>query len=208
MKAGNLIFTLIGLGALAAGVWFGTSYHSAPTPAIELQSGTRLPTGRPLQPFDLVAADGSAFTLDSLKGQWTFMSFGYTHCPDVCPTMLATFNAMDQKTRHLDQPAKYLFISVDPDRDTPKKLGEYVAYFNKDFLSATGKQENLLNLTRQLGILYAKVDNQDSALGYLVDHSASVLLINPQGQLAAIFSAPHDPAAMSSDYITMTSHNN
>jgi len=192
--------------ALAAGLWLGlnhfqTSMQQAPK---TIDSGTLLPTPRPLEPFALIGGDGKPFTLDNLKQGWHFLAIGYTHCPDVCPTTLATFDAIAKQSGTLETQPRFLFVSVDPERDTPEKLRQYVGYFNEDFLAATGPHPALQGLTTQLGMLYGKAEGQQTAMGYLVDHSATILLVDPLGRLAAIFSAPHDPAAMAEDFITIT----
>jgi protein SCO1/2 len=198
--------TAAAIAALALGIWAGSSYFQTglqQAPAA-IQSGTVLPSPRPLQPFALTGSDGKPFTLDNLKQNWHFLAIGYTHCPDVCPTTMATFDAIAKQTGSSSDKPGFVFVSVDPERDTPEKLRQYAGYFNPEFLAATGPHPALKGLTGQLGILYAKADNQETAMGYLVDHSASILLIDPQGRLSAIFSPPHDPAAMAEDFITIT----
>ncbi len=201
----NILLPLLSGTALMLGLWVGiTQFKNGNLEPVQIQSGTRLTPPRVLKPFSLTGADGSPFTLDDLHRHWTFLAIGYTHCPDVCPTLLTTFDAIDKRARESQQPPRFLFISVDPERDTPAKLDEYVRYFNPDFLGATRTHENLQFLSSQLGIIYAKVEGENTALGYLVDHSASILLIDPQGRLSAIFSPPHDPSGMAKDYITIS----
>ena len=201
---------LLAIAALSLGLWFGLQQFQtrmqAPPPT--LHAATELHPPRPLQDFALTGHDGRPFTLKDLQEHWTFISIGYTHCPDVCPTTLATFEAVAEQADSATDRPQFLFVSVDPERDTPEKLGQYVTYFNPDFRAATGPQDALKRLTGQLGLIYRRVDGQDTALGYLVDHSASILLIDPLGRLAAIFSAPHDPGAMAQDYITITNQTN
>lgn len=208
---GNLLFVLIGGVAIAAGLWFSLWTFgglSKPAPPL-LQAGTLLPQPRPLADFALTGQDGSPFSLANLRGHWTFLAIGYTHCPDICPTTLATFVAIkdrvmgDGAEQGGEAPAQFLFISVDPQRDSPERLAQYVHYFAPDFLGATGEDPQLRALVAQLGLLYARVDGQDTAMGYLMDHSASILLIDPQGRLSAIFSAPHDPVAMAADFLAI-----
>ncbi len=204
-RIGSILPPLLAVSALALGLWVGiTQFHGESLTPVPIQSGARLNPPRALKPFSLMGADGSPFTLGDLHRHWTFLAIGYTHCPDVCPTLLATFDAIDKQTRESRQPPRFLFISVDPERDTPEKLGEYVRYFNPDFLGATGTHENLQYLSSQLGIIYAKVEGENTSLEYLVDHSASILLIDPQGRLSALFSPPHDPSDMANDYIAIS----
>ncbi len=168
-----------------------------------MQQGTLLPSAKPIAEFKLIDQNGDSFTLENLKNQWTFVFFGYTHCPDVCPTSLSMLGRM---MRLLEQDASLetlpqgLFISVDPERDTPELMAQFVPYFHPDFKGATGSHEELQKLTRQLGILYMKSDdgNQDN---YLVDHSAAVILFNPDGKFHALFSVPHDAKLIAGDFV-------
>ena len=197
------IALVLGIFATAAGVWFGADVlqdSRGPDPAT-MKAGTLLPTPKPLAPFELVDQDAKPFQQEQLKGRWTFVFFGYTSCPDVCPTTMATLQALDRLlSEDGTDTAEFLFVSVDPERDDPERLTQYVRYFSPQFLGATGTHEQLRALTRQLGVLYARVDDQDTAMSYLVDHSASILLLDPDVRLAAIFSAPHDIAAMAEDF--------
>jgi protein SCO1/2 len=201
------LLALIAIGALAAGLWLGLQYmqdgmrRSAP---VQLRSGTLLPHPRPLTAFELTGTDGKPFGLDRLKGHWSFLAIGYTSCPDVCPTTLANFKTIAKHTATLPSPPQFVFISVDPGRDTPKKLAHFLDYFDPAFLGATGPDPALHKLTGQLGLPYAKVQTKDSALGYVMDHSATVMLIDPQGRLTAMFSPPQDPLAMAQDFRTIT----
>jgi protein SCO1/2 len=118
---------------------------------------------------------------------------------------MATYVALDREINS-DQggePASFLLLSVDPERDSPERLARYVRWFNPGFIGATGDHEALQRLTGQLGVIYARADQQETAMGYLVDHSASILLIDPQARLAAIFSAPHRVGDMAADYATL-----
>jgi protein SCO1/2 len=205
---GLLGFAVVGGLALAGGLWLGaTLLPGASTPTIpQVSVATVLPQPRPLADFRLVDQDGAPFTLEALRGQWTFLAIGYTHCPDICPTTLATFTAIasgigDRSERQA--PTRFLFVSIDPGRDTPERLAQYVRYFDPGFLGATGDEAQLRAFAAQLGLAYAKVEGQDTALGYLMDHSASVLLVDPDGRLAAIFSAPHDSARMALDFLAI-----
>jgi protein SCO1 len=214
----TLLFVLIAGLAVAAGLWFGaTTFRglSKPQP-LTLAQGTLLTQPRPLADFALTDQDGRPFSLANLRGAWTFLSLGYTHCPDVCPMTLATFDAVERQIaqsggqsaggRQVEARPRFLFVSVDPGRDTPERLAQYVRYFNPGFLGATGEESQLRALAAQLGLLYARVEGQDTAMGYLMDHSASILLVDPQGRLTAIFSAPHDAALMASDFLAIAAN--
>jgi protein SCO1/2 len=156
--------------------------------------GLLWPDPKVVQPFALLDHRGKPFTLEQLKGKWSFLFFGFTHCPDVCPT---TLSILDRVSRELgkesvsNRDVQFVFVSVDPARDTPEILGKYVAYFNPDFIGVTGADETLLPLTRQLGI-YVERETPDAEGNYLVAHGAAVLLIDPEGRLLGVFQAPHD----------------
>jgi protein SCO1 len=206
----SLVVAAVAIAAVAAGFWCGASWlkglarPSAPV-AVSLAAGTPLPQPKPLKPFALTDQDGRALTGDGLLGHWTFAAIGYTTCPDICPMTMATFVALARQTGGGGgEGPRFLFISVDPGRDTPERLAQYVRHFNPTFHGATGLEADLQALVKDFGALYARVDDPKSALGYTMDHSASIYLIDPQGRLAAIFSAPHDPAMMARDYATLT----
>jgi protein SCO1/2 len=202
------IFVIMAAAAILFS-WIGIDYfEQSMTPsewASNLKAGTLLSQPKPLLPFMLTAQDGNSFTLDNLRGHWTFMAIGYTSCPDICPTLMMTFKTIDRKinSEGMKPFVDFLFISVDPARDTPEKLGSYVRYFNPRFRGATGRSdEEIRTLTGQLGLFYRRADGGTSET-YLVDHSASIMLINPSGELNAIFSSPHDPDIISEDFATI-----
>ncbi len=209
---GMAMVIVVGVLAVAVGVWVGLRQQgtaSAPASsavAVSLKAGTLLPEPKPLQDFSLTAQDNRPLGRDSLKGRWTFMAFGYTHCPDICPTMMATFDALEQELADsgADPQPEFLFVSVDPERDTPERIGQYVGFFNPRIRGATADHQVLRPLTAQLGILYRHASEQETAMGYLVDHSASMLLLDPEARLSAIFSTPHDPQAMAEDFVAIS----
>lgn len=197
------------IAALAVGLGFWVGFQMMRPPAtenVELQAGTALPQPRPLAPFELIDDSGNAFTLADLEGRWSFLAFGYTLCPDICPTTLATLNAIEQELKKRSAPAarEFVFVSIDPERDSPQRLKEFLAFFNPQFRGVTAPEERLRPFTRQLGIPYARVEGQSTALGYLMDHSGAILLVDPKGQLAAIFSLPHDPRKMAADFLALS----
>ncbi len=178
------LFILVALLAMAAGIWFGVQFRQPYEPQV-----LRLyPQARPLAPFELQDQTGQPFTEASFKGHWSFVFFGFTYCPDVCPTTLALFDRMaKQLPDALQADTRFVLVSVDPERDTPAKLAEYVGWFNSDFTGVTGEREALNELTRQLGVVYMKVPLPGSDEGYTVDHTAKIFLINPRGERFALF---------------------
>jgi len=154
-------------------------------------AGFVYPEPRVISPFKLTAQDGKPFDLESLKGRWTFVYFGYTYCPDVCPTTLAELARAKKLLDSAGVPAQYVFVSVDPQRDTPKRLAQYVAFFDPGFVGATGTDEALTALTRQVGVAYSFPEGTKGAT-YAVDHTSIVALFDPDARLHAVFTPPHE----------------
>lgn len=185
--------------ALSAGVWFGFDHSgkSAGKAPPDIQ-GTILPAPKILSDFQLIDNQEQEFTLASLRTQWHMLFIGYTFCPDICPT---TLQVMKQVTKIMEErgltPPRVVFISIDPERDKPELLSEYVKYFNKDYIGVTGAENDLQNLTSQLAVHYRKAAGTSgdiNASDYLMDHSAVIMLTNPDGNLQAYLSPPHTPA--------------
>lgn len=199
------IIVLVAAALLAAvvGFWTGSVEKAEP----ELIGGTDMRSApRALPDFTLTDHNGKTLDNARLRGHWTLMFFGYTHCPDICPTTLNMLKqAMATYIEKGGNPADWqvVFVSVDPERDSPEQLAGYVTYFNKDFLGATGDPEQIARLTRSLGILYLKVENPDNPENYLVDHSASIIVVDPQGREAAVLNAPHQPANLALDMLNL-----
>jgi protein SCO1/2 len=195
---GALLVMGIAVGALAFGLWTARTLL-APV-EVRLEAGTRLPQPRALTAFALTDTEGQPFTPEALRGRWTLLAFGYASCPDVCPVMLASFRDVHRRLTGVlpADTVRFVFVSVDPERDTLPVLKDYVRWFDPSFRGATGPHAALQQLTAQLGVVYRRAEG-DSALGYLVDHSATLLLLDPQARLAAIFSAPQDAAAVARD---------
>ncbi len=198
---------LLGIGMAAviiAIIWIAREFRQPPEIArvqTNTLSATLLETPLTVPEFKLVDQHGNSFTGDRFKGRWSFVFFGYTNCPDVCPTTLSVLVQMEkqlQQFKDLEKPA-YVFISIDPDRDTPEHLAQYMTYFHQDFLGVTGSLEQLQQMTKPLGIFYEK-NNRENESDYSMSHSSAILLIDTEGRLRALTSPPHDATAMVSDY--------
>ncbi|MGA0805729.1 MAG: SCO family protein [Pseudohongiellaceae bacterium] len=148
--------------------------------------------------FALTDQNGQPFAQERLKGRWTLLFFGYTFCPDICPLTLASIRQFEQTLAAVDAAAaaqvQVAMISVDPERDTLEKLGEYVAYFGADYIGATGQYIDVFNFARQVNIAFGYVPQDDGS--YLVNHSGEIVLINPEGHFHGFFKVPHDPEKM------------
>jgi protein SCO1/2 len=196
---------VVAIVAVASGIlsarWLLQSGRDA-QPAVS--TATLLSPPRPLPPLALVDQDNRPFGADQLRGGWTFVFFGFTSCPDVCPT---TMNALAQTRKLLaDLPERLhpqvVMISVDPERDTPERLAAYVRAFDPAFVGATATKPAIDQLAQRMGVLVATrpLDGDN----YTVDHTSSVFLVGPDGALRALFSAPHTPKLIAEDYRRIT----
>ncbi len=179
--------------ALSAGAWFG--FNSDKSTAVPEIQGIILPFSKTLNEFNLTDHKKNTFSLNNLKNKWSLLFIGYTHCPDVCPTTLNTVKqAYDLMNKQNLTPPQMVFISIDPERDTPERLAEYVSYFNKDFVGVTGELKQLKLLTSNLSVFFKKAVGSSGDIkadDYLMDHSASLVLVNPDGNITSYLSAPH-----------------
>ncbi len=159
-----------------------------------------LTNSRAFPDFTLTDQNNNKFTNKNLTNTWSFVFFGFTHCPDVCPLTLSTIDkVLNNLTTNNEISAQGVFISVDPKRDTTGELNDYVKHFNQDMIGLTGNDEQLKELTRSLGVVYTTPsENQEG--DYLIDHSAHIFLIAPNGNLAAIFSTPHETNTITEDF--------
>jgi protein SCO1 len=145
---------------------------------------------REIKPFQLTDHNNQAFTKKQLAEKWSWIFLGYTSCPDVCPTTLQELNFVYDDLKAISADTQILLVSADPNRDTPEKLAQYIAYFNEEFIAVTADHGVLFPFARNLGLMYAINEPEDNSVDkdyYLVDHSASLVLVNPQGNIAAIF---------------------
>ncbi len=156
-----------------------------------------------LTAFTLVGADDETLTLDDLKGKWSFISFGYTHCPDVCPVTLSALGSafkILRRDRANSPDIQGIFVSVDPKRDTPELLKEYVTYFDAGFSGVTGNTAQLDAITRQMGALYV-IHSGESEEYYLVSHNSTIFVVDPRGRLYGRFPPPHAPLEIAEAFI-------
>jgi protein SCO1/2 len=187
MSPKNLIVAIVLGGALAAGIFVATQVNK---PA-NLQTAFVLPLPNALPDFSLLDHSGDRVNADTFRGQWDLVFFGFTNCPDICPTTLQVLASAKRELIETGERTlpRVVLVSVDPERDTPELLGQYVDYFGEGNLGVTGELEGIKTLTAALGIYFEKAPTDDGNYG--VDHSAAVLVINPDGEFSALFSAPH-----------------
>lgn len=179
-------FAILVLALFAAGLGLQTWRANQPDQAAQGRAATVLPAPRPLPEFALLDQDGRPFNRESMKGGWNLLFFGFTNCPDVCPNTLGLLRAV--KTRlGADMPLGVVFVSVDPARDSPAAMKEYVAYFDPAFVGATGADAELKKLADALYMPYARVP---AGAAYQVEHSGALVLINAHAAAVAYFSPP------------------
>ncbi len=200
-----------GLGLWAAQLAFGPAPTSgqpvaAAGPALDpasMKTVRLFPQVRAVPDFTLQQSDGTALSAKELQGRWTVVFFGFTHCPDICPTTLSELAQVQKLWVDID-PAlrpRVVFVSVDPERDTPEKTGEYAAYFHPDTLAATLPEPALQAFANSLGMVYMKVDT--GAGDYTMDHSTALILLDPRGLQAGIIRPPFVPADIAADLIAL-----
>ncbi len=194
----SLIF-IIALAVLSGLFLFKSKIPTAPA---ELQ-GVLRPESRLLQPFSLVDHNGSVFNTERFKGKWSFVFFGYTFCPDVCPITLSVLNSVrdllkDKNNNALNE-TQVVFVSVDPERDTPEILSVYTQHFNSEFIGVTGEKNKIDGLTKQFGAGYV-FEPETSPGQYTISHTSAIFLVDPLGELVAVFSQPHFPATIATQF--------
>ena len=191
----SLIISILLIGVAA---YFFAQQNTNATPG----SKARLMPPKPLTAFQLTAHDLKPLNIERLKGKWTLLFFGYTHCPDVCPTTLTELAQVSQQLPpDVLSNTQFVLVSVDPQRDSPESLAEYVGYFNESFLAATGSITALTAFARQLD---SKFDLETDPVGEpVVNHSSAMLLIDPQARYYARFKAPHYAEEIRTQYLTL-----
>lgn len=199
----------IGIASLLLGVWLSQQLliNSNDTKIPKNLDATVLPNARALGGFTLSDHDNQPFTSEQLKGQWSYLFFGFTNCPDVCPTTLkimqSVWKTLPTKPGQEGHP-KLFFVSVDPDRDKLETLKQYTEYFHPEFKGVTGKADEIDKLTRQIGILYGFDDKTDGAdTEYVVNHSSQLILVDPKGRMRAVISPPHIATTIAANFQTI-----
>lgn len=161
--------------------------------ATALLADVKVEDSKPVSGFSLLDHNGSEITRVLFLGNWTFVFFGYTNCPDVCPatlSQLVRINKLINEQTNLKGRFQTLFVSVDPDRDSANHIKEFVSYFDPGFVGATGEMNNIISFEKQFDA-YHIIDDKNQE-NYSVGHASSVFLVNPDGVYAAKFSPPMD----------------
>lgn len=188
MDSRKYFIAAVAIIAIVTGIWL-TSRVLSPPPLP--QTATLLPAAMDLAEFSLLDQDGTTFTPRSFDGRWNLVFFGFTHCPDICPLTLQVLAKARQQMVDAGQEElpRIVLVSVDPERDTPEVIGQYVAHFGADTIGVTGELSELRKLTDGLGIFFEKSGLDGDS--YSVDHSAVVIVVDPDGRFHSLFGAPH-----------------
>jgi protein SCO1/2 len=182
LQAGLIAFIALVVGVVAA------LYIKPPSNNVKMQHVSLYPQVRALPDFQLVDHNDKAFTPQNLMGHWSLIFVGYTYCPDICPTTLAELKVIYPELQKIPSefPIQIVLLSVDPKRDTPKRLNEYINFFHPDFIAVSGEHPQLFPLVRAMGMMYSMSESTDNP-NYLVDHSSSVVVLNPRAQVVGRF---------------------
>lgn len=221
----NRTTLLILLVALATGAGLMAAEHvfnrsPAPASAPPLKTVRLMSTPRVLPDFALQQSDRTQLLPGELRGHWTVVFIGFTFCPDVCPTTLAELAQAQNRWTTLPESTRprVLFVSVDPERDTIEKIGEYAHAFHKDTLAATADIPTLEAFAKSLSLVFAKVPLGEEAPSeeapgddapadqYTIDHSGTLVLLDPQGRMAGVIQPPLQPRDIAEDLATLTAH--
>ena len=178
------------------------------TPPVELQ-GVLRPDYKLLQPVELVDHDSIPFSDKRFIGKWSIVFFGFLSCPDVCPNTLHVLNSVQRRLKReikdTEADIQVVFVSVDPARDTTKKIGEYIDFFNSGFIGVTGIKAEIDNLAQQFNAGYI-IEEENHSGQYNVAHTSALFLVDPQGRLVASFSQPHYAEIISTQYIKIVEY--
>jgi protein SCO1 len=183
----------VAVAAAFAGVYVARLVNQPAVPSLE--SGTSFPNPRPLAEFNLIDTQGAASSPATLRSHPTLVFFGFTHCPDVCPTTLALLSSVQKQVA---MPGlKVALISVDPERDTPEQLGRYISSFGGDLIGLTGTAPEISKSMKSFGVAASRVELPGGS--YTMDHSATVFALDAGARIVAVFTPPFNAAALARD---------
>lgn len=182
-----------------------TAYTNSPI-QISSDFGTVLTPPDAPDNFTLTDTSGSEFQLSDLEGNYTVMSFGYTHCPDVCPVTLTAYKRVKQELADAADNVNFVFVSVDGERDTPELLNRYIQRFDPAFIALTTDNDEVMQaVADDFNVFYEKRELQGTQAGYLVDHTASLFLLNPQGEVIVLYPFGTPPVDIATDILGLLS---
>jgi protein SCO1/2 len=169
--------------------------------------GTVLSEAKTIDAFALIDNKQRPFTLQNLKDKWTILFFGFSHCGDDCQTTMDTLTQVHALfSGHVTESPQVVFVSVDYERDTPEKLDEYLSSFSDEFVGVTGSADSLEKFAGNLDVHFktAAMSSDNSGIDdYMVEHTSSLILVNPEAKVTAILSAPYRVADLHNDIMTI-----
>jgi protein SCO1 len=202
----SILYIILAAFAAGFGLWASQHWFNKPhgKPVLTLQTVRLFSEAREIPDFALQTADGSVLNKASLGKHWTLIFLGFTHCPDVCPTTLGDLAKAQKVWRSLPASTRprLLFVSVDPERDTPKVIAEYAAFFHPDTLTATAQEPALSEFVQSLALVFVKVPLKNG--DYTMDHSSTIVVLNPEGNEVGIIRQPFKPEKIASDLIALS----
>lgn len=195
----RMLFGLVVVGALVAGIGLNIVLRDDDTDVVNVEQsavpdigGLVLREPRKLPPFELVDMNGDIFRESGFIGDWSFLYFGFTYCPDICPTSLVEMEKLKQRIgeSHPDLTPQFYLVSVDPVRDTPERLREYVGFFDPDFRGLTGELSEIDKFADAAAVVYQLPSDAQAGGDYEVGHSSTIVVIDPAGDVRAILTPP------------------
>ncbi|NDD67748.1 SCO family protein [bacterium] len=194
LKKYATLWLILAIVVITGGYWHYRGTHTPMVTGMEI-------TARPLPQFQLITTTEAALTPENFRGRWSFLFFGYTHCPDICPAMM---HLLAKVNASLPQgAAQFIFVSADPEQDDLPHIDNYVHGFDPSFIGATGLPADVHTLTKELHLYFSNADGNTNPM---IDHSNVLLLIDPHANVVAIFNAPTSPQAVTADFHTVVRH--
>jgi len=202
----GLLALVLGILSANMGLLTGKDDSKGSAKVVQLETATVLNPARPVTEFSLLDHKGQAFTKANLQGKHSILFFGFINCPDICPGTLQFLTSVKKNIIEAQQWDNFqvVFVSVDPARDTVENMSQYVPYFDQEFIGVTGSIESIDAFAKSVSMPYS-IGEKDKNGHYNVDHSASFLVMNEQGNIKAIISQPQTLAAISSDLLAIPS---
>jgi len=201
-----IMIILFSLAVLISAVFYFGIFRHIPAQQEARIDGVVLTTPQDMMNFQLTDNSGNPYSQANLKGHWTMMFFGFTNCGMVCPTTMAALNQMYKALQQElpdNQLPSVIMVSVDPERDTVARMNEYVNAFNPNFIGLRGEMPQIEALEKNLHLVSVKMQAGSGKNQYTINHSAEIMIFNPQGQLQALMAYPHKPDQMEQDYKTL-----
>ena len=198
-KPRALLLVGVAVFVIGVGIWVGWTIPFFGSSAPPEAAGIVFDDPQKIDTVQLVDHAGEEFDVERLQNRWSLIYFGFTNCPDLCPLTLTQFAKLDEELGiEPTPPIQYIFVSVDPDRDTPDRLGAYVEFFLPELIGVTGNSADLEKFASQLAVGFKA--HSDEGENYPVDHSNAILLVNPAAEFQAVLTAPHTTERLAADF--------